>query len=378
VGLEKKIFLHCPELDTNAYPSQIPFDTSRAGRVRKILNSMSMLTGPDRAEVFPIAALREVLEKFHTPEYLDALGLINDGEFEIYMLDMGLGTTDCPAFRGVYGYSALAAGGTITGAEHIIQNRAHIAFNPSGGYHHAMPARASGFCYINDVVLGCMILAEAGKRVLYLDIDVHHGDGTQAAFYERSDVMTISFHQNPMTLFPGSGFENETGSGDGLGFAVNVPMPVGVYDEVYLKAFNEIGLPLIESFDPDVIVFELGADTLANDPIAGMQLTNNVYVDIIKSLLSFRKPILATGGGGYNIENTVRAWALAWSVLCGIDQSEDRNLGLGGVMIASTEWQGGLRDRHIAIEASEKQRIEPVVDSVIKKVKANIFKYHGL
>jgi acetoin utilization protein AcuC len=209
---------------------------------------------------------------------------------------MGIGTSDCPVFEGLYEYAVLATGATLTAAELILSGSAEVGFNPSGGFHHAGPERASGFCYINDVALACMILAEAGKRVLYLDVDVHHGDGVAYGFYDRRDVMTISLHETPAALFPGTGFEDEIGTGEGKGYCVNVPLPIGTYDEMYMKAFVAIVLPLIGAYNPDVIVFELGADALAGDPLAHLCLTNNAYAEIIKHLLSFNKPILATGG----------------------------------------------------------------------------------
>jgi acetoin utilization protein AcuC len=223
-----------------------------------------------------------------------------------------------------------------------------------------------------------MVLAEQGMRVLYLDVDVHNGDGVAHAFYERSDVMTISLHQNPKMLFPGTGFEDEIGEGEGKGYCVNVPLPVGTYDTAYMKAFKAIVLPLIGAYKPDVFVFELGADALAGDPLANLQLTNNTYVEIINHLMSLNKPILATGGGGYHVENTVRAWSLAWSVFCGADAGQDMHHGLGGVMLENMEWYGGLRDRVLAVTESQQKTVNPAIDETIQKIKANIFPIHGL
>jgi acetoin utilization protein AcuC len=291
---------------------------------------------------------------------------------------MGLGTADCPVFAGMYEYALLAVGATLTGAQLILDAKAHVAFNPSGGYHHAHPERAAGFCYVNDVALACMVLAEQGKKVLYLDVDVHHGDGVAYAFYDRDDVMTISLHQNPRTLFPGTGFEDEIGTGKGRGYCVNVPLPIGTYDDAYMLAIKTVVLPLIRAFKPDVFVFELGADALAGDPLANLALTNNVYVDVINHLLAFDKPILMTGGGGYNIENTVRAWALAWSVLCGADAGVDHNIGLGGVMLQSTEWQGGLRDRVLPLSSQQRDSVLPALNTTLDTLKASLFPLHGL
>jgi len=376
--MRKSAFIYSSELEKYHYPPEHPFNVDRAKRVRQILNSMGLLSGDGRCEVPPEPADRITLKKFHSARYLHALKNASKGKWEAEALDMGIGTGDCPVFDGLYEYAVLACGATITGAKLILSGSADIAFNPSGGFHHAGPEKASGFCYINDVALACQLFAEQGKKVLYLDVDVHHGDGVAYAFYDRSDVMTISFHQNPRTLFPGTGFENEIGTGQGKGYCVNVPLPVGTFDEAYMKAFNSIAPPLITAFNPDVTVLQLGADALAGDPLANLYLTNNVYVDVIDSLLSFREPILATGGGGYNVDNTVRAWALAWAVLSGADVSQDKNPAVSGVMLGSTEWQGGLRDRRLVISQAQQEVIIPAVEKTIETIKSTIFPIHGL
>jgi acetoin utilization protein AcuC len=220
--MRKSIFIYTPELEKYPYPPEHPFNVDRAARVRQILYSMGLLSGDGRREVSPEPADRITLKKFHSARYLHALKNASNGKWDIEALDMGIGTGDCPVFKGLYEYAALACGATLTGAKLVLDGSADVAFNPSGGFHHAHPERAAGFCYINDVALACIILAEQKKKVFYLDIDVHHGDGVAHAFYSRNDVMTISFHQNPRTLFPGTGFENEIGDGPGKGFCVNV------------------------------------------------------------------------------------------------------------------------------------------------------------
>ncbi len=368
-------FIHSPDLEKYQYPPQSPFDVSRAGKMRKVAESMGLLSGDNVAEVAPAPAERLALKKFHSARYLRTLKRAAEGKFEAEAFYMGIGTPDCPVFDDMYDYSAHACGATLKGVELLISNAADVAFNPSGGLHHAGPERASGFCYLNDVTLGCMVLAEHGKRVLYLDVDVHHGDGVQNAFYGRNDVMTISFHESPRTLFPGTGFEYEIGTGVGKGYSVNVPLPVGTYDLAYLKAYKALAEPLIAAFDPDVIVFELGADALADDPLANLQLTNNTYVEIINSLLSFNKPILMTGGGGYHLGNTVRTWALGWSVLCGAEGPQSAEIvGLGGVMLE----KGGLKDIEQVVSRRQRNEVMPAIDETIEAVKANVFGLHNL
>lgn len=378
MATKKAAFIHSGELEKFSYPVDCPFSTDRAGQVRKVLNSMGLLSGDGRSEVAPAAAERIVLKKFHSARYLHVLRSAARGRWDTEALNMGIGTLDCPVFAGMYDYPVLAAGGTLTAAALILSGSAEVAFNPSGGFHHAGPEQASGFCYINDVALACIVLAEKGKRVLYLDVDVHHGDGVAYAFYDRCDVMTISFHQNPQTLFPGTGFADEIGARAGEGYCVNVPLPVGAYDEAYLKAFEAVVPPLAGAYNPDVFVFELGADTLAGDPLAHLQLTNNVYAEIINHLLTYDRPILMTGGGGYNVENTVRAWALAWTVLSGADTDHAAGPPVGGVMLESTDWQGGLRDRTLAVSKEQRDTVEPALEATLQAIQAKIFPVHGL
>ena len=376
--MKQAVFIYSTEFEKHLYPPEHPFNTVRAKRVRDIVSSMGLLSGSSGSEVAPEPAERVVLKKFHSARYLHALKSSARGRWSPEALEMGIGSPDCPIFKGLYEYAVLAAGGTLTAAKMILSGETELAFNPSGGYHHAGPELAAGFCYINDVALACIMLAEQAKRVLYLDVDVHHGDGVANAFYDRSDVLTISLHQNPKTLFPGTGFEHETGTGKGEGYCVNVPVPVGTYDQAYMMAFEAIALPLITAYNPDVIVFELGADALAGDPLANLNLTNNVYAEIINHLMSFNKPILATGGGGYNVDNTVRAWALAWSIFCGADQGEDIHHAVGGVLLESTEWQGGLRDRELAVTDSQRETVIPALEATIEKIKSNIFPIHEI
>lgn len=372
-------FIHSPKLEEYRYPPDCPFRTERAGLVRRKLNSMGLLRGENRCEAEPDAAPRETLLWFHVPRYLDALEAAPKGYLDVEGFSMGLGTPDCPIFEGMFDYSALACGASVKGADLLLAGEVDIAFNPSGGYHHAHAARAGGFCYLNDVVLACMRLTQAGKRVLFLDIDVHHCDGVQDAFYDRRDVLTLSFHQDPDTIFPGTGRVDEIGEGEGRGFAVNVPLPVGLHDDAFLRAFRAVGAPLIDAYRPDAIVLEIGMDMLAGDPLAQLLLTNNAYADALDHLVGLGIPILAVGGGGYHVENTVRGWALAWSIFCGESRtSDDMSLGLGGVLLETTDWRGGLRDRILVPDERTRREVDPRLDATIDKVKTNVFPLHGL
>jgi len=372
-------FIHCPEIEQYSYPPDCPFNTSRAPLARKMLASMGLLGGAGRSEVAPVPADRQELLTFHAEAYLDALAKAPQGFLDTDGLFMGLGTPDTPIFRGMYEYAALAAGATLTGARGLLAGETDIAFNPSGGFHHARAARASGFCYINDIVIACEHLAAAGKRVFLVDVDAHHCDGVQDAFYDRSDVMTLSFHESGKTLFPGTGFADEIGQGQGEGYSANVPLPAGTYDEAYMRAFKAVAPPLIGAFDPDVIVLEAGMDCLAGDPLTHMSLTNNAYAEAVRLVRDMGKPLLVTGGGGYHVQNAARAYALVWTVLCDEDaRSADMSLGLGGVMMETADWAGGLRDRQLVTTAAQRAEVGPAVEEAVEKVRKNVFAHHGL
>ena len=374
MSTNRTAFIHSPEIEQYSYPPECPFSTARAGQARKMLASMGLLSGDGRREVPPTAATRDELLTFHVDAYLDAIEKAPQGFLDVDGLFMGLGTPETPIFLGMYEYAALAVGATLTGARLLLAGEADIAFNPSGGFHHAHTAYASGFCYLNDVAIACEHLAAAGKRVLFLDIDAHHCDGVQDAFYDRKDVMTLSFHESGKTLFPGTGFPEEIGEGEGEGYCANVPLPAGCYDDEYQRAFREIAPPLIGAYDPDVIVMEVGMDCLAGDPLTHMALTNNAYAEAIRIVRDIRKPLLVTGGGGYHVENSARGYALAWVVLCGEDASSaDMGLGLGGVMMETSDWMGGLRDRQLAVTDDQRAAVTPAVSETIEKVKQNVF-----
>jgi acetoin utilization protein AcuC len=376
--MTRAAFIHSRELEQYSYPDDCPFKTERAGLLFAKLTSMGLLVEPQHRTVAPEPVGRDVLERFHTVPYLDALQRASQGQIDLDVLHAGLGTPDTPIFRDVYEYATLATGASLRGAELILAGDVDVAFNPSGGYHHAHAPRASGFCYINDVVLACMSLADAVKRVMVIDIDAHHCDGVQEAFYSRSDVLTLSFHESGETLFPGTGSVDEVGSGAGHGSCVNVPLPAGTGDDAFTRAFRAVAPAVIAKYAPDVIVLELGMDALAGDPLTHMRLTNNAYADAIQHVLNAGRPILAVGGGGYHVGNTVRAWALAWSVLIGeADDGDDMALGLGGVMLESTDWKGGLRDRILPADDAQHQIVLPAVDAIIEKITTCVFPLIG-
>ncbi len=373
-------FIHSKQLEQWCYPPECPFRTERAAMTLKTLYSSGLLAGEHLRVVEPDPAPREFVERLHQPEYLDILRRAQDGEMGVEGLHAGLGTPETPVFRGLYDYALLAAGATRLAGRLAADGEVRVAFNPSGGYHHAFPALAAGFCYVNDVALTCLELAERFDRVAFVDIDVHHCDGVQAAFYDRRDVLTLSFHQDGRTIFPGTGAVEEIGEGSGSGFAVNVPLPPGTYDERYIHAFDEVALPVLRAFDPQMIVLEVGMDCLSGDPLAQLNLTNNAYAEVLERVRDLAVPLAVTGGGGYHPENAARGWALAWAVLTGQAEAErEMSLGLGGVMLESADWQGGLRDRVLAPPPTEQRRaVDETIARTVARVHELVFPIQGL
>jgi acetoin utilization protein AcuC len=373
-------FIYSSQLDLFKYPPECPFKTERARLTREILLSMGRYTDPDQGivECAPQSATPDELLLFHSPEYLKVLGAAAGGELTPQGLAMGLATPETPVFAGMYEYAALAAGGTLTGAKHILQNSADTVFNPSGGYHHAKKAAAGGFCYINDVVLAARLLANAGKRVVVLDLDAHHGNGTQEAFYAEESVFTISLHESGETLYPWGGAETETGEGRGCGYNVNIPLPAGTDDDAFFGVFKEVVMPLLGAYNPDVILLEIGMDILAIDPLTHLSMTNNVIADTLPLITALAKPLLVTGGGGYNPQATARGWALVWSILCGHEVAEDLSLGMGGVFLGSSEWAAGLRDMHSYATGDDAVRIKTRIAQTTAWIKENIFPIHKI
>jgi acetoin utilization protein AcuC len=374
----KLAFLYSPEIEGLSYPPDCPFKTQRAGLTRQRLRSFGLLGVDGRIEVAPRKATLAELQSFHTARYLEELQRVAaGGELTVDGLHLGFGGPDTPVFKDMFNCGAWACGAGLVAADLLLTNQADIAFNLLGGFHHAMAERAAGFCFLNDVALACLKLAAAGKRVLYLDVDAHHGDGVQAAFYSRPDVMTVSMHETGKTLFPWGGFENEIGEGPGRGFNVNISLPPETYDDAFLAAFDGAVVPVLEFYQPDVIVLELGLDTLAGDPLTHLRLTNNAVVEVLERLLRFQRPMLVAGGGGYHVENTVRGWALAWRTCCGENDDTDF-MGMGGVMLASSEWAGGLRDRALAVTLDQRLAVEPELHASLDTIRRTIFTLHGI
>ncbi len=290
-----------------------PFKTYRLGLTYELMEAYGLVEEEAVRILKPRMATDEEVSRFHTDAYIEVLRLADSGMWVPNLFSHSLGTGDNPVFPGVYEWGTLVAGSSIDCAKEVLAGRAEIAFNIAGGLHHAMPSRASGFCHINDVVLAIVPLVEAGKRVAYVDIDAHHGDGVQHAFYKTDQVLTLSVHQDGHTIFPGSGFVGEIGQGEGRGYALNVPLSPGARDDAFERVFDEIVFQALDSYAPDILVTQLGADALFGDRVANLSMSLSMFERYIKRLRALHIPWLALGGGGYAVENVACAWTLAWA-----------------------------------------------------------------
>ena len=292
-----------------------PFKIYRLGLTYDLIEAYDLIDRDDAYTIAPREATEEEAKAFHTAGYLETLRLADSGMWVPNLFSHGLGTPDNPVFPGVYEWGMQVAGASIQAAEEILSGRAERAFNLAGGLHHAMPSRASGFCHINDAALAIHHLVSAGKRVAYVDIDAHHGDGVQEAFYRRSDVLTISIHQTGQTIFPGTGFVGEIGREAGAGTTINVPLLPGATDDLFARVLDEVILPALEAFRPDVLVTQLGSDAVIGDLVANLRMSLTQFERMVAGFAAVGVPWLALGGGGYDVGNVVRAWTIAWSIV---------------------------------------------------------------
>ena len=280
------------------------------------------------------AATYEELNTFHSREYLDFLGTVlpepvpRDVDNPSPDLKFNLGGSDCPLFEGLYDYCSLSAGGALDAARKLCSNQSDIAIAWGGGLHHAKKSEASGFCYINDIVIAILELLLWHPRVLYIDIDVHHGDGVEEAFFSTDRVMTVSFHKyDPATFFPGTGALEDNGPKNehnpGAHHALNVPLNDGITDEQYGWLFENVIGKTVEKFRPTAIVLQCGADSLAGDRLGRFNLQVQGHGACVEFCKKLKLPLLLVGGGGYTPRNVARAWAYETAIAIDCDKKID-------------------------------------------------------
>lgn len=289
-----------------------PLHPVRLDLTMRLADGLGVLDS-DRVRVLrPTPAGADLLELVHDAEYLDAVRRAPSDP----TVGHGLGTSDNPIFPDMYGAAALITGGSVLAAQQVHSGAAQHAVNISGGLHHAMRDAASGFCVFNDAAVAiAWLLGKGYERIAYVDLDVHHGDGVQAAFYEDPRVLTVSIHQTPLTLWPGTGFAEETGDPEkASGSAVNLALPNGTEDSAWLRAFSAVVPSVLRAFDPQIIVTQCGCDAHHEDPLADLGLTIDGQRASYRAMHELAHEIcdgrwIALGGGGYGLVRAVpRAW----------------------------------------------------------------------
>jgi acetoin utilization protein AcuC len=366
-----------------------PFDPVRWRLTIELARELGLLAAPGVTVVAPAPATGAELETVHDPGYIAAVRragqqLAPDPRF-------GLGTDDNPVFPGMHEAAAAVAGATLAAARSVWSGGASHAVSVAGGHHHAMRAAASGFCVYNDLAVAIRWLLAAGAdRVAYVDLDVHHGDGVQAAFYDDPRVLTVSLHEHPATLFPGTGLPGETGAGAGDGYAVNVALPAGTGDAGWLRALDAVAVPLLRAFKPAVLVTQHGCDSHRLDPLAHLALSVDgqrqaqlMLHELAHELCEGRW--VATGGGGYALVQVVpRTWAHLVGVAAGAPVDPEtavperwRELAttLGGETAPLTMSDGA--PVQFASFTSGMDPADPV-DRAIARTRSAVFPSHGL
>jgi acetoin utilization protein AcuC len=366
-----------------------PFDPVRVRLTMELARELGVLASPSVTMVEPSPATDGEIETVHDPHYVAMVR--HAGRALVPVLPFGLGTEDDPVFEGMHEASALVVGATLAAAKSVWSGATAHAVNVAGGHHHAMRANASGFCVYNDLAVAIKWLLSAGaERVAYVDLDVHHGDGVQAAFYDDPRVLTISLHEHPATLFPGTGLPEETGRGAGAGYAVNVALPAGTSDAGWLRAVDAVVPPLLRAFQPTVLVSQHGCDTHRLDPLAHLSLSVDgqreaqlIMHELAHELCGGRW--IATGGGGYALVQVVpRTWTHLLGVAAGAPVDPEtttpaawRELAraLAGETAPPT-MTDGVRPGYVSF-ASGVDPGDPV-DRAIMRTRSVVFPSHGL
>ena len=350
----------------------------------------------------PVAASDDTLELVHDPLYVASVRRAPDDLLGRLSLRWGLGTGDVPVFPRMHEVSSLVTGASVDAARAVWEGTHQHAVNISGGLHHAMRDRASGFCVYDDPAVAIAWLLSVGAtRIAYVDVDVHHGDGVQAAFYDDPRVLTVSLHESGRTLFPGTGWPDETGTGDAVGTSVNVGLPPGTDDALWLRAFHAVVPPVLRAFAPEVLVTQHGCDTHALDPLAHLQMSVDGQRVAYAALHALAHELcggrwVALGGGGYEpVQVVPRAWThlLAEATGTRVDgatpgdwraHASERGGELAptsltdGASALWTPWEPAHDGFSGALDAPVGSRVERAVDAAVLATREAVFPHLGL
>jgi acetoin utilization protein AcuC len=368
----QNVLIYSYDLTSVEYKPTHPFKPMRAKVFMELLHRYGLIHQNGQKVVEPLSIDEEILYLFHDRTYIDLIKKAEKGEFSVEMFYAGLGTDDCPIFESMFNFNSVTAGGTYQGAMMLLSDEARVVFNPIGGFHHAGKEHAEGFCYVNDIAVAVTDLVRKGLRVACVDLDAHHGNGVQDAFYDTDRVLTLSIHESGETLYPGTGAETETGAGKGAGYNVNIPLLAGTDDDIYLFAFESIVPPLIESFKPDIVFAVIGGDTHKDDPLTHLNLTSRGYTQAVTTINRISPKIMAMGAGGYNLYKTAALWAKAWAVFCDLEPTDLYAGTVGGLMYGPESEAGSLDDPPFILGPPERELCFSHAQRVVRFLKENV------
>lgn len=371
-------FIYSERYEQFDYGPAHPLRNSRLGLTYELSRAYGLLDLPTTRLVQAREATEEEVAAFHRPDYVDVFRAADRGQSPPNLWTYGLGTGDNPIFPGMYAWSLLTTGASLQAMDLVDGGQVDCAFNIAGGLHHAAVARAAGFCYLNDAAVVIKHLLRRGRRVAYVDIDAHHGDGVQFGFYDTDQVLTISIHETGETLFPGTGFVEEIGRGRGIGYAVNVPLLPGSDDEIFLWAFDQVVPPLITAFNPDVVVTQLGIDTHRTDPLANLAMTTSGFAETVRRLKPLCRKWIALGGGGYNLENVPRGWTLAWAIMNDREIPDDMPETFRNTFHRLGLRPSRIRDDPPSADASAQEQAWRFVREQVHRLQGLVFPHHGI
>jgi acetoin utilization protein AcuC len=375
---QKHVLVYSDKLSGFDFGPAHPFKPMRARYMMELLSRYSLLNPKNQLVIAPEPIDENLLYLFHTREYIELLKRTEHGGFTLDMLKAGLGTEDNPIVPGIYDFCLTSAGGTLKGAEMLMGGAADVVFNPIGGFHHAGADHAEGFCYLNDCAVAIAEMLQKGKRIAYIDIDVHFGNGVRDAFASSREVLAVSIHESGSTIYPWTGFQNDIGVGAGKGYTVNIPLLQKSDDEVYLYAFESIVPPLVGAFKPDIVVAVIGADIHREDLLGHLSVTSFGYEKAVRIIREISPLLLATGGGGYNVYKTAALWTLAWAAICGLEPVDNYAGLVGGMMYGPETQSGTLHDKPFATSGDSKNECFEHAREVVAYLKKNVFPIHGL
>ncbi len=371
-------FVYSSRFGEYSYGDDHPFKVLRFRLAYELMVQLGLLSGANIRLVETPYASEQELHGFHRSDYLDTLREFSQDHSPRANFLYGLGDAENPVFYGMYDWARLSCGGTLEAVRQIVDHGCRAAFNMAGGHHHAHEARASGFSYLNDAVVAIKELLRRGLRVAYVDIDAHHGDGVQQAFYESDQVLTISLHETGQDFFPFSGFIHELGTGPGYGYSVNVPFCRHSDDLIFEQAFRRMVRPLLASFKPDVLITQMGVDGLRTDPLTRLEFTTGAIEFAAKGFLQTGLPWVVLGGGGYDKVNVARAWSLLWATMIGA-QVPDLLPAVFEQTIAGLGYdEKRLRDRPRLALPNDFARAQQDLERTLSALERKLWALHGI